>query len=174
MRHIPDMPRTAEKHSGATRLDGFDCILPQDVRAELLRQRPAKPSPPVAAIVKGRVPRWLKSLLTFAALIMTPVAMVAILVGIIAAFGGLKSRSSPEMQRIALAALSKVGSGEPAVQMPAVSPWSTVAVYCTTGRASAITEQGPTVEVRRATPAVMRGELVSLPVRRADLVKLPN
>jgi hypothetical protein len=153
----------------------FDCVLPPHARTELLRHRSAQSiEPSVPAIVKSKLPRWLKSFLTFAAIIMTPIAMVAVLVGIIAALGGLKNRPSPEMQRIASAALHKIGSGQPAVQTPAVSPWSAVAAYCTSGRALALTQPTPAVEVRRATPAVMRGELASLPVRRATLLHLPN
>ena len=164
--------QTAHQHAFEVRPNGFDCVLPDSVRAELFRERPVKPTP--LRSISNPSPRWLKSLLTFVAIIIMPVAMVAILVGIIAAFGGLKSRPSPEMQRIALAALDKAGRGEPAVQTPAVPPWSVVAVYCTTGRPPAIMQPTPAVEVRRATPAVMRGELVSLPVRRATLLRLPN
>ena len=106
MRHIPDMPRTAEKHPSANRLDGFDCVLPDQARAELLDKRPrVQESEPTRSMQNAekkppKIPAWLKSLLNFAAIVCTPVAMVAILVGIIAAFGGLKSRPSLEMQRI--------------------------------------------------------------------------
>ena len=171
MSHTTDIPtRTADKHPGAICLDRFECVLPPDVRAELLRECPAKPiESPSPAILKNKVPRRLKSLLTFAGIVMTPISVVAILVGIIAAFGGLKSGPSPEMQRITLTALDKVRSGQ-----HAVPPSSAVAAYSPTERSHAITQPMPAVEARKAAPAVMRGELVSLPVRRASLVKLPN
>jgi hypothetical protein len=87
-------------------------------------------------------------------------AMVAVLCGGIAAFGGFKSHPSPEMQRIAQAALTHMGSGQPVTQTPAVQ----------TPAASLI---GRDPVVRRALPAAPRAELVSLPVRRASIVRWP-
>ena len=49
-----------------------------------------------------------------------PTAMVAVLCGGIAAFGGFKSHPSPEKQRMAHDALKRIGSVQPVTQTPAV------------------------------------------------------
>jgi hypothetical protein len=98
-------------------------------------------------------------LLAFAVMISTLMALVAVLC-VIAAFGGSKSHPSAEMQRIAQDALTHIGSAQPATQTPAVQT-----------PVAALIGRDPVV--RSALPAAPRAELVSLPVRRATIVRWP-
>jgi hypothetical protein len=144
--------------AGKVQSVGFDCLLPDSVRAELLREQPVKPihPPPTPAnIAERKPPAWLRRLLAFAAMICAPMAMVAVLCGGIAAFGGFKSHPSSEMQGIAQGALRRIGSGQPVTQTPAVQT-----------PVAALIDRDPVV--RRALPVAPRAEL---PVRRATLVK---
>jgi hypothetical protein len=166
MRHTSpntSSPGTTRPPADEVQPVGFDCLLPNSVRAELLREKPAKPiqSPPRPAIVaKCKPPAWLRSLSAFAVMICAPTALVAVLCGVIAAFGGFKSHPSPEMQRIVQGALTRIGSGQPVTQTPAVQT-----------PVAALIGRDPVV--RRALPAAPRAELVSLPVRGASIVRWP-
>jgi hypothetical protein len=86
--------------------------------------------------------------------------MLAVLCGVIAVFGGFKSHPSPEMQRIARDALMRIGGAQPVTQTPA-------------GQTPVAELIGRDPVVRRALPAAPRAELVSLPVRRASIVRWP-
>jgi hypothetical protein len=166
MRHTSpnrSSPRTVRPPAGEVHSVGFDCLLPDLVRAELLRERPVKPiqpppTPPVVAEPKPSA--WPKSLLAFAVMICAPMAMVAVPCGVIAVSGGFKGRPSSEMQRIAQDALARVGSGQSVTQTPPVQT-----------PVAALIGRDPVV--RRALPAAPRAELVSFPVRRASIVRWP-
>jgi hypothetical protein len=160
--------------AGKVQSVGFDCLLPASVRAELLRERPVKliqpPSTP-AIVAERKQSAGLRSRLALAVMICTPMAMLAVLCGVIAAFGGFKSHSSPEMQRIAQNALMRVGGAQPVTRTPAVPAASSRSEPPPAPRVDLASGQDPVV--RRALAVAPRAELVSPPVRRASIVRWP-
>ena len=156
MRHTPPTdisPRTARQHPGASRLDGFDCQLPDGAREELLAPKRARM---LGRPVQGRMPRrWLKSLLSFVAIIMTLVAAFALLVGIITLCGFGTHSQAPGRDVLPGRAFHPMPTpaSTPLVQPPVV--------------------QTPAPRVPEE-PEVRRAELVPVTVHRAALWRLAN
>ncbi len=144
-------PSTIEKHHprDLRRLDGFDCVLPDGALNELLAPKRARM---LGRPVQGRMPRrWLKSLLRFVAIIMTPVAAFALLVGIITPCGIGTHSQAPGRDVL-------LGRTFHPMPMPAPTP----------------VVQPPVVQTPAPRmPEVRRDELVPVTVQRATLRRLP-
>jgi hypothetical protein len=160
--------------AGKVQSVGFDCLLPASVRAELLREPPVKPIQPPstpAIVAERRQSAWLRSRSALCSHDLYTHGDVGVLCGVIAAFGGFKSHSSPEMQRIAQDALMRVGGAQPVTRTPAVPAASSRSEPPPAPRVDLASGQDPVV--RRALAVAPRAELVSPPVRRASIVRWP-
>ncbi len=151
MRHTPPTdtsPRTARQHPGVSRLDGFDCQLPDDAREELLAPRRARmlgrPDRPVQR--SPARPPWREYLWAI-------VLLAALVVFISLCSTGTYQTSTPK-------ATPAATSAAPVLPTPA---------------ATAATPAAPSAPARPTTPVVSRAELVRLPSPppRARLVRLP-
>ena len=140
-------PQITPQQPGANRLDGFDCELPDGARNELLVPKRARM---LGRPVQGRKPRrWLESLLSFVAIIMTLVDVFALLSGIITLSGIGTHSQAPGRDVLLGRTFHPTPAPLSVVQPPAV--------------------QAPAPRM----PEVRRAELVPITVQRATRWRLP-
>jgi hypothetical protein len=156
MRYTPGItpPRTGSSPRFST--TEFDSTLPPEALDELLKRRRPRRRPPAVS----------RRVLILLAWLGAPVLLIALLCVLLSVSGWQPaSRGSLETQRIARAALDRVSIPAAPVTTPAVrTPVVQTPVAALIGRDPV---------VRRALPAAPRAELVSLPVRRASIVRWP-
>jgi hypothetical protein len=146
MRHTPtdNGPGTARTPRFAT--DSFDCELPPNARAEMLKARRPHKRPPAAP----------RRVLIFLAWFGAPVLLIALLCAVLSVSGWQPaSRGASKTQRIARAALDRINIPAVSAPTPAVS--------------------GPVEQVVEQPILPPRARLIKLPppTPRAALVRLP-
>jgi hypothetical protein len=121
-------PRMARQHPGEGRLDSFDCELPAGARSELTEREQRRPPARInqrqtpARVIPSWLP-WRPDLRP--GIVCAPIAIIAVIAGLLTLFGAIPRDSSTEMQHPMAAPIAPAVQ-TPAVQMPAAPRWTEV------------------------------------------------